>query len=367
MKQSFDNYNELHIRHDDLSGCTFVIALNTKDGDSCSGGTRMKIYPSLVHGISDAINLTKNMSKKCKIIGREFNGCFSGGKGVIIGDPLHQKTPDMLMRYGEFVHTLGGRFVTGTDININNEDAKFMAQTTPYIDGLDTGSIGDTAVGTAYGILYSIREVLNLYCNRSDLSGIRICVQGLGSVGMNLIELLNKEGAELFVTDLSQDKINQAKNTFNVKAVFPDEIYKVECDIFSPNAIGGVLNEENINMLKCRFIIGSANNQLSLGDGEGMNYCTYEKGGKTDDPIKQKIEFLDHLLQHKKIIYLPDYVANIGGVYSSICEQTKRDRSFMLDTLEKILDREINYLFKLSINNNLSLLGAAELQMDTLQ
>lgn len=352
----FNNYSEIHVKYDYLSGCTFIIVLNTKDGERCSGGTRMHPYVSFDNAISDAIQLTQNMSKKCRIIGDEFNGGFSGGKGVIIGDPIIQKSPDMLRRFGEFINSLGGKFITGTDLNIYNEDAGYMAEVSPYVDGLNSGIIGDTAIGTAYGIVCSIKKILNLYYENKGVSDLKICVQGCGSVGSRLIELLAGEGAQLYVADTSHEKLKRFVEDYNVHVVPVDEIYDVDCDIFSPNAIGGVISEETIQRLRCRFIIGAANNQLRCDDR--ITFSNIDNGMAMS---RSSINKMDQLLQNKNIIYLPDYLVNIGGVYSSICEQRNQDIKYMLHTLDAIINSGIDRVYNRSISEGMSILQASEL------
>jgi len=357
MNESFVNYNEVHVKYDHVSGCTFVVVMNTIGGHRANGGTRMKKYSSINEGITDAIRLTQGTSKKCKIIGKEFNGGFSGGKGIIIGDPSSQKTQDMLMRYGEFINTFHGAFITGTDLNIDNADIQWMAKTSNYVDGLSTGTIGDTGIGTSYGIIYAMQKIMRLYEGRSSLTGLRVCVQGLGSVGLRLVELLAKEGVQIIVTDLHPEKPKCARDVYGVRIVSPDEIYDVECDIFSPNAEGAVINESNIKRLRCRYILGPANNQLDVENTESNNLWGKRADLPRDD---QKGSSVNDSLKSRNIIYVPDYVINIGGIYSSICEQTQKDFQYMLETLDVILSRAIDNIHGISSEQNISLLQAAE-------
>jgi glutamate dehydrogenase/leucine dehydrogenase len=357
MTESFSNYNEVHIKFDNLSGCIFLVVMNTRDGQRANGGTRMKMYSSINQGIADAILLTQGTSKKCKVIGNDFNGGFSGGKGVIIGNPATHKTPDMLTRYGEFVHSFGGRFITGTDLNINNEDAQWMAKKTPYIDGLNTGAIGDTGIGTAHGVLFAMQKVVQLYEQRNTLEGLRVCVQGIGSVGMRLVELLSAKGVRIIVADPKVEKLDYVREAYRATIVSPDEIYEIECDLFSPNAEGGIINERNIKRLRCRYILGAANNQL--GTEENYTAVLWDQTALSNS-ANQKIFFMDKLLQSRRITYVPDYVVNIGGLYSSICEQTQKDFPYMLDTLHMIISRAIEHIYRQSIDHKISLLQAAE-------
>lgn len=355
MTEVFDHCSEVHVKYDMLSGCIFVIAMNTYEGKRANGGTRMKIYPSLMHGIADALELVKNMSFKCKIIGEEYNGGFSGGKGVIVGDPKSQKTPEMLRRYGEFVNSFAGQFITGTDLNICDPDAQIMAEVSPYIDGLKSGPIGNTAVGTAHGLIFAMREICHLYDGKPYLSGVKVAIQGLGSVGMMLSELLHSEGAQIIAADISPEKCEKAQAAFDAQIVSPKNIYDVKCDIFSPNAEGGVVTEETLKRMTCRFIIGGANNQLQQ---ESPSLPPLLNENRDDEQNHQRNRFkrLDELLRGKNIVYIPDYVVNLGGIYSSICEQRGKDKVYMMQTLREIISKEIRYIASRSKNNATSFL-----------
>src|SRR3989338_1438475 len=181
MQQLMDknNCNELHIQYDKESGCTFIIALNTTYANKGNGGTRMLHYNDVEAGIKDATQLVNAMTKKCVMIGKKYNGGYSCGKGIIVGNPETQKTPEMLKRFGAFVQTLNGRFQTGTDMNINLNDIQHMAEESEFIDGLEEG-LGDTAVPTAFGIFVAMKELCRWKYGSENLKGKVIAVQGVG-------------------------------------------------------------------------------------------------------------------------------------------------------------------------------------------
>lgn len=330
-----NNCNELHIQYDKESGCTFIIALNTLYGEKGNGGTRMFNYASVEEGIKDATKLVKVMTKKCVIIGKKFNGGYSGGKGVIVGNPVSQKTPKMLKRFGKFVQTLNGRFQTGTDININLKDIEYMAEESKFIDGLETG-LGDTAIPTAYGILLAMKELWKWKFGNESLIGKIIAVQGLGSVGRDLVRRLVEEGVEVIATDVNATLLQSVKEEFGIRIVSPEEIYSVNCDIFSPNACGGVLTSENIKKLNCKMVIGAANNPLA-------------------DELQSVIE-----MEKKGIMYIPDYVVNIGGVFLSMCEVSGRTFDYALEKLGEIIPVRIRQIVTVAEKNNETLFEAAE-------
>lgn len=359
MKLQFDPFSEIHLQYDSLSGCVFVIALNTKEGVRCSGGTRMKDYQSLDDGIIDALELTRTMTKKCKVIGEKYNGGFSGGKGVIIGNPASQKSKAMLRRYGEFVTRLNGRFVTGTDLNIDEDDAKCMAETSPYIDGLCTGQAGSTTVGASYGVLYSIEKVLQLYEVGKELNQLSIAVQGLGGVGMELVRLLKERGATIIATDVCKAKATYARAHYGISLVNSDEIYDVPCDVFSPNAEGGMITEAVAGKIRARFIIGSANNPL-LENSRRETSARSSLHDRIHALIRKSDSHLARKMDEKGIIYIPDYIASVGGAFTSICEQRGKNFEYMRSTLKTIIDSCFSSVYRLALNEAIPFLSAAE-------
>lgn len=330
-----NEYTELHIQPDKESGCTFIIAINTWYSNIGNGGTRMYNYPCVEDGIFDAKRLASVMTKKCIVIGEKYNGGYSGAKGVIIGNPATQKTPDMLRQYGKFVQSLNGRFQTGTDMNINQNDIEYMAEESEFIDGLASG-LGDTAIPTAIGVIIAMKTIVKWKYGSENLKGKTIAVQGTGSVGKELIKRLVEEGVNIIVTDTDTGKLTTIKRMYGVQTVTPEDIYAIKCDIFSPNAIGGILTTENISKLNCDVVIGAANNPLS-------------------EDLKSVIE-----LKQKGIIYVPDYLINIGGVFLSMCEVQKKRFDFTLEKLKEIIPERIEYIIKESTKNNETLFETAE-------
>lgn len=315
-----NNCNELHIKYDADSGCTFVVALNTTYHDRGNGGTRMKHYSSVEEGIEDALRLANAMTKKCVVIGDEDNGGYSGAKGVIIGNPATQKTPEMLRNYGRFVQTLNGRFQTGCDMNISPSDLEYMAEETQYVDGLPSTGLGDGGAATAYGVVVAMKTLCEQKYGHDSLNARVIAVQGVGSVGSDLVRRLTEEGAEVIVTDVDSDRLKSVVEQYGVKSVRPEEIYSVNCDIFSPNACGDVLTAENIGKLNCDLVIGAANNPLA----EGLQ------------SVKQ--------MQEKGIVFAPDYVVNIGAQVLAICEVEGKSFDHAYSKIQEIIQRRLQQI-----------------------
>ncbi len=315
-----NNCNELHIKYDIDSGCMFVVALNTVYHERGNGGTRMKQYSSIEEGIEDALRLANAMTKKCVVIGDEDNGSYSGAKGVIIGDPATQKTPEMLRSYGRFVQSLSGRFQTGCDMNISPSDLEYMAEETQYVDGLPSTGIGDGGEATAYGVVVAMKTLCEQKYGSDSLKDRVVAVQGVGSVGSGLVRRLTEEGAEVIVTDVDSDRLKSVVDQYGVKSTSPDDIYSVKCDIFSPNACGDVLTAENIGKLNCDLVIGAANNPLA----DGL------------ESVKK--------MQERGIVFAPDYIVNIGAQVLAICEVEGKSFNHAYSKIKEIIQRRLQQI-----------------------
>lgn len=331
-----NNCDELHIKYDKDSGCTFVIALNTIYHNRGNGGTRMKHYSSVEEGIEDALRLANTMTKKCVVIGDEDNGGYSGGKGVIVGNPEIQKTPQMLMSYGRFLQSLNGRFQTGCDMNISPCDLEYMAEETQYVDGLPSTGLGDGGVATAYGVIVAMKTLCEQKYGCDSLKDRVIAVQGVGSVGSNLVRRLTEEGAEIIVTDINSDRLKSVVDQYGVKNVSPEEIYPINCDIFSPNACGDILTAANIRRLNCDLVIGAANNPLA----DGLQ------------SVKQ--------MQEMRIVFVPDYVVNIGAQVLAICEVEGKSLDHVYSKIKEIIQKRLQQVINVAKKNSETLFEAAE-------
>ena len=215
---------------------------------------------------------------------------LGGGKGVIIGDARTQKTEALLRAFGRFVESVGGRYLATTDVGTTGRDLEDIYQETGYVVGLPTtaGGSGDTSVMTGLGVYMGIKACAKEVWGSDSLRGKRIAMQGFGKVAFNTAHHLVKEDAQLVVTDIYEDALDRARD-MGLQVVQPEEIYDTECDIFSPCALGGVINKDTIPRLRARVVAGAANNQL-LTDNDGEE------------------------LHRRGILYAPDYLVNAGGI-----------------------------------------------------
>ena len=279
-------HEQLTVYSDLGVGLKAIIAIHdTTLGPAC-GGTRIWPYETEEAAIIDVLRLSRAMTYKSAVADLPLGG----GKAVIIADSHTQKTEAMLRAFGRFVDTLGGRYLTTTDVGSTGHDLEYMRQETKHVMGLpvSAGGSGDTSVMTGLGVYTGIKACAKEVWGNDSLTGKKIAMQGFGKVSFNTAHHLLKEGAHLVVTDVFPETLDRARG-MGLAVVEPEQIYDVDCDIFSPNALGGVINPDTIPRLTCQIIAGGANNQLlSPADGEELH--------------------------RRGILYAPDYVINAGGI-----------------------------------------------------
>lgn len=284
-KLDIPDYEEVYEITDDTISLHAIISIHHSHHNCALGGTRLYPYDSFESALQDALRLSKTMTYKNALID---NPC-GGGKGVIIYKAGLDKTA-LLQGYAEAVEQLGGRFITAEDVGVGPEEVLVMSQKTRYLVGLKLpGKSGDPARFTSFGVMLAMKAAcLNLF-GTTSLRNKTVAILGLGAVGGHLAAHLFWAGANLIVADLDEEKVASVVKEWGAKAVSPNEIHAVECDIFSPNAMGGTLNAKTIPELKAKMVIGGANNQLAKeGDAE--------------------------MLHERSIVYVPDYLVNAGGL-----------------------------------------------------
>jgi leucine dehydrogenase len=277
---------------DKSSQLTAIIAIHNLTLGPALGGIRIQSYSSFDDALEDALRLSRGMTYKSAIA--EVG--FGGGKSVIIADSKKQKTPEMLLSFGKAVEALTGTYICAEDVGCTTEDVSIIRKATKYVVGLPHAkSSGNPGPFTAWGVFRGIQSVAYKLFGSDSLENVSVAIQGLGSVGEPLTEFLFWAGAKMILADKDSQKVKRLANKYGARAVSVDEILKVECDIFSPCALGGILNEWTIPEFRSKGIAGSANNQL-LRDIDGK-----------------------HLLQ-RGILYAPDFVINAGGLLNVASE-----------------------------------------------
>jgi leucine dehydrogenase len=292
-KMAEQGHEQVIFCYDRASGLKAIIAIHDTALGPARGGTRYKEYQSEEEALDDVLRLAKGMSYKFAFTDMPRGG----GKAVILRDDPHQTTDKRLLlrAYGRFVQLLAGRFGTGPDLGTNSRDMVAVAEQTDYVWAVDTavGGTGDSTPLTAKGVLAGMGAALEEVDGNGALEGRRVAVQGLGGVGAQLAELLVTAGASVIGSDLDPGRAKELADRLGLTLVDPEQVYEVDCDVFSPNAVGGVLNQHTIQRLRCRIVAGGANNQLATPrDGVRL----WERG----------------------IVYVPDYVINSAAPYAVI-------------------------------------------------
>ena len=286
------------VHHDRPTGAWILIALHSTRLGPAGGGTRMKSYPNLEAALQDACRLSAAMTHKHAVPGMPFGG----GKAVIALPPDFdpQARPALLRRYGALVRQLNGAFYTAPDVGTSSADMDIIAETgAPYIFGRTpaAGGMGDSGPITGLGVFAGIQVVCERLFDEASPAGRRVLVQGTGQVGGRLIEHLRGAGAEVLFSEVAEAAIRHFRDDLGLEFVPPEAVAETACDIFSPCALGGVLNATTIPRLRCRAVAGGANNQL----------------GVPEDAER---------LHARGILYAPDYVINAGGAMALIGIET---------------------------------------------
>src|SRR5262245_36681341 len=293
IEMPVEGYERVIRCHDTHSGLKAIISIHNTAHGPALGGMRMWSYPTLQDALLDANRLAQGMTYKSAVA----ETGFGGGKAVILGHPQQEKTERLLRAMGRFVDTLGGQYITGEDVGTTVEDMGIVHQETPYVVGLPRtrGGSGDPAPYTALGVFLGLRTCVEWALHTDDLQGMRVAVQGCGNVAMHLCQHLREAGALLTVTDVIPAKAQRLAQQYGACVVAPEEIYDVPCEVYTPCALGGTLNDYTISRLQCHIVAGSANNQ-----------CSRTEHGDA--------------LQQRGIVYAPDFVINAGGLLNVAME-----------------------------------------------
>lgn len=286
----FDNHEQVVYCSDEQTGLKAIIAVHNTNLGPSAGGCRFWDYENDELALKDVLRLSKGMTYKNAMAGLKLGG----GKAVIIGNPKKLKSQELFKAFGRAVNNLNGRYYTAEDVNITTSDMAIVHQETDYVSGLE-GKSGNPGPFTALGTFLGIKAAVKFKLGKDDLTGIKVAVQGLGSVGYSLCEQLHAAGAELVVTDINQETLAKAHSELNATVVGLDEIYSQDVDVYSPCALGASINDDTIKQLKAVIIAGCANNQLAHGHH-------------------------DQALFDAGILYAPDYVINAGGIINVALE-----------------------------------------------
>lgn len=302
---------------DDKSGLRAIIAVHDTTLGPALGGCRFFPYVSESDALRDVLRLSRGMTYKAACAGLELGG----GKAVILGDPRRQKSEALLRAFGQNVQALGGRYITAEDSGTSVADMDMIRKETTFVCGASAhhGGSGDPSPVTAWGVFHGIRASLLDHFGSADPKGRTVAVQGVGNVGHHLVRYLVEAGARCIVADIDPERIERARAAGASEVFSVDRIHAVAADVFSPNAMGAVINDRTLPEIQAPIVAGGANNQLDdmsrHGDG----------------------------LRARSILYAPDYVINAGGlinVYAELqhgpAQKAMDDAARIFDTLRKV-------------------------------
>lgn len=312
----FDNHEQIQFCHDEATGLKAVIAIHNTNRGPALGGCRMWHYASDEEALTDVLRLSKGMTYKSALANLDLGG----GKSVIIGDPRKHKTEDLLAAMGRFLERTGNQYIAAEDSGTSVPDLKVMGLETGNVAGITerTGidglpCNGDPSPATAYGTFIGLKTAVQYQLDRTDLKGLKVAIQGVGNVGYRLAEHLHEAGAELYVTDIHQEQVDKAVRELGATAVTQNEILSLDVDVIAPCALGAVLNDESIPLIKARVIAGASNNQLAA-------------------------QRHDLMLRERGILYAPDYVLNAGGIIDIFYERVGHEHNKVRAHIETIAD-----------------------------
>ena len=307
--EGFEQIIYFHNKETGLKGITCIH--DTRLGPSC-GGTRFYNYACEEEALYDVTRLAKGMTYKNAAAGLNIGGC----KTVIIGDPKKLKSEEFFRSYGRYIQSLNGRVYTGQDMNIALKDCEYMDMETDYVSGVLRKGAGSTTILTARGTYVGMLAAVKQKLNQDNLDDLTIAFQGVGAVVQEMVQYLKENNIRrIYFTDIDQEKVEKFKKLYPLAIyVEPDEIYEKKCDIFSPNAIGAIINDDTIPMLRTSIIAGAANNVL-------------------------KEERHGDMLDEMGILYAPDFVINAGGVINVYHEMIGYHEPSAIQTTESIYDR----------------------------
>ncbi|HMI06554.1 MAG TPA: Glu/Leu/Phe/Val dehydrogenase [Flavobacterium sp.] len=329
---SFDNHEQIVFCNDKDTGLKAIIGIHNTVLGPALGGTRMWKYANEWEALNDVLRLSRGMTYKSAISGLNLGG----GKAVIIGDSKIDKTPEMITKFGEYVNSLSGRYITAEDVGTTTEDMDRINDVTKFVTGISEsrGGSGNPSPVTAFGVYMGMKAAAKYQFGSDNLSGKKVMVQGIGHVGETLVDYLTKEGALVQITDLSQSRLDEVSKKYDAQIFTGNDLYSADVDIYAPCALGATINDETIDKIKARVIAGAANNQLA------------------NEQVHGKI------LKEKGILYAPDFLINAGGIINVYAEIVGYDKAESMRRTENIYNTALD-LFNFAETNGLTTYQAA--------
>ena len=329
---SFNDHEQIVFCNDKDTGLKAIIGIHNSVMGPALGGTRMFNYANEWEALNDVLRLSRGMTYKAAITGLNIGG----GKAVIIGDAKTQKTPELMRKFGEFVHSLSGRYITAEDVGMETADMDIVRDVTPYVTGISEsrGGSGNPSPVTAYGVNLGMKAAAKQQFGSDVLSGRKVLVQGIGHVGETLVDYLTKEGAIVTIADINEEKLYEVGSKYGATIFTGDDLYSADVDIYAPCAMGATLNDATVHKIKAKVIAGAANNQLANENIHGA------------------------ILQERGILYAPDFLINAGGIINVYAELAHYDKAEIMRKTENIYNTTLE-IFAFAIANGITTHHAA--------
>ena len=329
---SFDGHEQIVFCKDEDTGLKAIIGIHNTVLGPALGGTRMWTYQSEWHALNDVLRLSRGMTYKSAITGLNLGG----GKAVIIGDAKTQKNDALMRKFGEFVNSLSGRYITAEDVGMETRDMDIIREVTPHVTGISesNGGSGNPSPVTAFGVYMGMKAAVKHKFGSDSLDGKKILVQGVGHVGETLVKLVSDEGAQVIINDINENRLEELSKKYNTNVILGNDIYNLDLDIYAPCALGASINDDTIYQLNTKVIAGAANNQLA-------------------DEVKH-----GRILKEKGIAYAPDFLINAGGIINVYGELEGYSKEESLKKTENIYNTTLE-IFKLSQKENITTHRAA--------
>lgn len=339
---SFDNHEQIVFCNDKDTGLKAIIGIHNTVLGPALGGTRMWNYNNEWEALNDVLRLSRGMTFKSAITGLNLGG----GKAVIIGDAKTQKTPELMKKFGEFVHSLSGKYITAEDVGMTTADMDLVREVTPYVTGISEskGGAGNPSPITAYGVFMGMKAAAKFKFGSEILEDKSVFVQGIGHVGEALVEHLVNEGARVTITDINEERLEAVKSKYDVAIYNGQDIYSEDMDIYAPCALGATINDDTIFKLKAQVIAGAANNQLAIEDKHSNQ------------------------LQDRGIVYAPDFLINAGGIINVYAELENYDKQEIVRKTENIYNTTLEILERAQMSQvtpNVAALSIAKERIET--
>lgn len=305
------NHQRVIFCNDEDTGLKAIIAIHDTTLGPAFGGTRMWNYKTETDALRDVLRLSRAMTYKAAISGLNLGG----GTAVIIGDSRMDKTEALMRRFGQFVRNMNGGFITTEDLGTNSRDMEYIRMETEHVIGAhEVSTSANPSPITARGVFMGIKACLKELYGNDSIAGRSVAVQGIGHVGESLVHLLREENAKVYVSDIDEERVRQVAKKSGADPISNNNILDLEFDVYSPCALGGIINSSTIPKMKCAIIAGSANNQLADEDLHGQ------------------------MLLEKGIIFAPDYLINAGSMINSYAELSNYSKKRALQLAENIYE-----------------------------